>query len=34
MSIHVNICMSKIMHTQIKVGVHTYATNTDCRSMN
>ena len=24
MSRHVNICMSKIMHTPIKVGVHMY----------
>ena len=30
MSTHVNITMSKIMHTLIKVGVHTYATYTNC----
>ena len=30
MSICVNVCMSKIMHTPIKVGIHSYATYANC----
>ena len=34
MSVRVNVRMSKIMRTPIKVGVSTYATYTNCRTLN
>ena len=33
MSVLVNVCMSKIMGTPIKLGVRTYATYTNCRTL-
>ena len=33
MSVHVNVCMSKIMRALIKVGVHMYAMYCNCRSL-
>ena len=33
MSIRLNIRMSKTMHTLIKVGISTYATYANCRTM-
>ena len=30
MTIHINVCIFKIMHTPIKVGIHMYATYTNC----
>ena len=33
MSVRVNVWMSKIMRTPIKVGVRTYATYANCRTL-
>ena len=33
MSVRVNVCMSKIMLTPIKVGVGTYITYANCRTL-
>ena len=30
MSIHVNVCMSKVMRTPIKLGIHAYTMYTNC----
>ena len=32
-SVSVDICMSKIMCTAIKVGIHTYVIYTNCRTL-
>ena len=33
MSVRVNVHMSKIMRTPIKVGIRTYVTNVNCRTL-
>ena len=33
MSVHVNVCMSKVMCTPVKVGVHMYATYANSRTL-
>ena len=33
MSVHVNVDMSKITHTPIKVGVRTYAMYSNCQNL-
>ena len=33
MSVHVNVRMSTIMRTPMKLGVHTYATYANCRTL-
>ena len=33
MSVHVNVHMSKIMHTPIKVGIRTYTMYANCQTL-